>query len=71
MEPKASLLNTNDVFVLKTPESLYLWRGKGETAQEIAAAKYVAGLLGGKVTEVQEGEEPGESWKKIALISAG
>lgn len=61
VEPTASALNTNDVFVLKTPEALYLWKGKGQTGEEMDAARYVASLLGGAVTEVEEGEEPGES----------
>lgn len=60
VEPTASSLNTNDVFVLKTPESLFLWKGKGATPEEMAAAKYVAGLLGGTATEVEETKEPGE-----------
>uniref|UniRef100_A0A671V536 Scinderin like a n=1 Tax=Sparus aurata TaxID=8175 RepID=A0A671V536_SPAAU len=61
VEPTASALNTNDVFVLKTPEALYLWKGKGQTGEEMDAARYVASLLGGAVTEVEEGEEPGET----------
>lgn len=52
-------LNTNDVFVLKSPDSLYLWRGVGATEEELAAAKYVCSFLGGSITEVAEGKEPG------------
>lgn len=63
VEPVASSLNTNDVFVLKSPNSLFLWKGKGSNAEEIAAAKYVASLLGETATEVEETKEPGESWK--------
>uniref|UniRef100_A0A8D3BUG1 Scinderin like a n=1 Tax=Scophthalmus maximus TaxID=52904 RepID=A0A8D3BUG1_SCOMX len=58
--PSASSLNTNDVFVLKTPKALMLWVGKGGTPEEKEAAKYVAGMLGGTATEVQETKEPGE-----------
>lgn len=53
-------MNTNDVFVLKTPKALMLWVGKGGTPEEKEAAKYVAGMLGGTATEVQETKEPGE-----------
>lgn len=60
VEPSASSLNTNDVFVLKTPKALMLWVGKGGTPEEKEAAKYVAGMLGGTATEVQETKEPGE-----------
>uniref|UniRef100_A0A7N8Y193 Scinderin like a n=1 Tax=Mastacembelus armatus TaxID=205130 RepID=A0A7N8Y193_9TELE len=58
VDPTASSLNTNDVFVLKTSDSQFLWKGKGATAEEVAAAKYVAGLLGGTATEVEETKEP-------------
>lgn len=58
VEPTASSLNTNDVFVLKSPGSLFLWKGIGGTPEEMTAAKYVAGLLGGTVTEVEETKEP-------------
>lgn len=60
VEPTASSLNTNDVFVLKTPNSLMQWKGKGAAPEEMAAAKYVATLLGGAATEVEETKEPGE-----------
>lgn len=60
MEPKAPSLNTNDVFVLKTPTAVYLWKGLGAADEEMGAAKYVAGLLGGAVTEVMEKREPGK-----------
>ncbi|KAG7237146.1 hypothetical protein INR49_032758, partial [Caranx melampygus] len=48
--PTASSLNTNDIFVLKSPSSLVLWVGKGANPEEMAAAKYVASLLGGPAT---------------------
>lgn len=63
VEPVASSLNTNDVFVLKSPDCLAIWKGKGSSAEELAAGKYVAGLLGGTVAEVEETKEPGESWE--------
>ncbi|XP_070764333.1 scinderin like a [Enoplosus armatus] len=65
VEPTASSLNTNDVFVLKSPESLFLWKGKGATPEEMAAAKYVAGLLGGTATVVEETKEPAGFWSAL------
>uniref|UniRef100_A0A4W6CYQ8 Scinderin like a n=1 Tax=Lates calcarifer TaxID=8187 RepID=A0A4W6CYQ8_LATCA len=65
VEPTASSLNTNDVFVLKTPNSLMQWKGKGATPEEMAAAKYVATLLGGAATEVEETKEPDDFWKAL------
>ncbi|XP_040895476.1 scinderin like a [Toxotes jaculatrix] len=65
VEPTASSLNTNDVFVLKSPNSLILWMGKGATPEEKAAAKYVASLLGGTATEVEETKEPSEFWAAL------
>ncbi|XP_028259636.1 scinderin like a [Parambassis ranga] len=63
--PNASSLNTNDVFVLKSPDSLILWKGKGATAEEMGAAKYVASLLGGAATEVEETKEPAGFWTAL------
>ncbi|XP_019936216.1 scinderin like a [Paralichthys olivaceus] len=62
VEPVASSLNTNDVFVLKASNSVKLWVGKGGTPEEKEAAKYVASLLGGTVSEVQETKEPADFW---------
>ncbi|XP_068446201.1 scinderin like a [Clinocottus analis] len=65
VEPAAPSLNTNDVFVLKSPSSLYVWKGKGATVEEEAAAKYVAGVLGGNATQVEETSEPADFWKAL------
>lgn len=62
VEPRASNLNTNDVFVLKTPDSLYVWKGIGASGEELATAKHVVSLLGGKPTDVAEGKEPAGFW---------
>lgn len=69
VEPTASSLNTNDVFVLKSPDSLVLWKGKGSTPDEVAAGQYVASLLGGTFAEVEESKETGASWKSISKWS--
>ncbi|KAF3691314.1 Gelsolin Actin-depolymerizing factor [Channa argus] len=65
VEPTASVLNTNDVFVVKTPDSLVLWKGKGSSPEELVAAKYVAGLLGGNATEVEETKESAGFWAAL------
>ncbi|XP_070689028.1 scinderin like a [Pempheris klunzingeri] len=65
VEPTASSLNTNDVFVLKTPESLFLWKGHGSTQEEMAAAQHVVGLLGGTATDVEETKEPAGFWAAL------
>ncbi|XP_041790753.1 scinderin like a [Chelmon rostratus] len=65
VQPTASSLNTNDVFVLKSSDSLYLWKGKGAAAEEMDAAKYVADLLGGAANEVDEASEPTDFWKAL------
>lgn len=60
VEAVASNLNTNDVFVLKSPKALFVWRGVGASDEEMAATKPVAGFLGGSPAQVSEGKEPGE-----------
>ncbi|XP_052319428.1 gelsolin-like isoform X2 [Oncorhynchus keta] len=58
VEPSASFLNTNDVFVLKSPTAMFVWRGVGASEEEMAAAKHVVGFLGGSGSNVSEGKEP-------------
>ncbi|XP_033848034.2 scinderin like a [Periophthalmus magnuspinnatus] len=65
VEPTASSLNTNDVFVLKTPDAVYLWRGVGAAEEEMVAANYMASLLGGTATEVVEKREPDSFWAAL------
>ncbi|NP_835232.2 scinderin like a [Danio rerio] len=65
VEPCASKLNTNDVFVLKFPEGMFLWKGVGASEEEIAAAKYVCSILGGSATEISEGKEPAAFWSSL------
>ncbi|XP_013978597.1 gelsolin [Salmo salar] len=66
VEPSAAFLNTNDVFVLKSPNTVFLWRGVGATEEELAAAQFVTSFLGGgSATEVSEGKEPAGFWSAL------
>lgn len=72
----ASSLNSNDAFVLKTPNSVYIWKGTGASCDEVAAAKSVVSALGGSAKEINEGSEPADFWstlggKKPYQTSAG
>ncbi|KAL6104316.1 vill [Pungitius sinensis] len=61
----ASNLNTNDVFVLKSPSALYVWRGVGASDEEMQASKHVVAFLGGNAKSVSEGSEPGDFWTAL------
>ncbi|XP_071374678.1 gelsolin-like [Centroberyx affinis] len=65
VEPSASSLNTNDVFVLKAPGALSVWRGVGASDEEMEAAKHVVGSLGGSASNVAEGKEPAGFWSAL------
>ncbi|XP_051996468.1 gelsolin-like [Xyrauchen texanus] len=65
VEPSAAKLNTNDVFVLKCPDGIFLWRGIGASEEEKTAAKYVCSFLGGSITEIAEGKEPAGFWSAL------
>ena len=45
LEAKASSLNSNDTFVLKTKNICYVWAGIGASKVERDTAEYVAGRL--------------------------
>uniref|UniRef100_A0A8D2NPS3 Villin 1 n=1 Tax=Zosterops lateralis melanops TaxID=1220523 RepID=A0A8D2NPS3_ZOSLA len=60
---RASSLNSNDVFVLKTPSCCYLWYGKGCSGDEREMAKSVADIISKMEKPViAEGQEPPEFW---------
>lgn len=65
VEPSASKLNTNDVFVLKTPDSVFVWKGVGASDEEMLAAKNLVSVLGGSATNVAEGKEPAGFWSAL------
>uniref|UniRef100_A0A4W4FIF6 Gelsolin-like domain-containing protein n=1 Tax=Electrophorus electricus TaxID=8005 RepID=A0A4W4FIF6_ELEEL len=58
-------LNSNDVFVLKTPNSLFVWRGIGASEEEVATSKHVVTFLGGSPVDVVEGKEPATFWTAL------
>ncbi|NXF55382.1 VILI protein, partial [Oceanites oceanicus] len=60
---RASSLNSNDVFVLKTPSCCYLWYGKGCSGDEREMGKMVADIISKMEKPViAEGQEPPEFW---------
>ncbi|XP_047662468.1 scinderin like b [Tachysurus fulvidraco] len=65
VSPCASNLNSNDVFVLKSPDSLFVWRGVGASDEEVTGAKFVLSFLGGKPIDVAEGKEPAGFWAAL------
>ncbi|XP_063308485.1 scinderin [Pelobates fuscus] len=66
VEADASLLNSNDVFVLKLKNnSGYKWTGKGASGEEEVGADYIANILKCKTTKINEGQEPDEFWSSL------
>ncbi|XP_041374750.1 advillin-like isoform X3 [Gigantopelta aegis] len=59
---RASSLNSNDVFVIFTKSSVFLWAGKGCTGDEREMAKVVASKSPRTVTMVFEGKEKEDFW---------
>jgi hypothetical protein len=67
VEEVASSLNSGDCFVLLTPKTMFVWRGKGSNAQEKKVANNIAKILkeDRSVQVVDEGDEPAEFWKPL------
>ncbi|XP_056155160.1 advillin [Lampris incognitus] len=60
---RASSLNTNDVFLLKTDHVCYLWYGKGCSGDERLMGREVSDTLSKQdKMVVMEGQEPAEFW---------
>ncbi|XP_053119800.1 villin-like protein isoform X2 [Hemicordylus capensis] len=60
---RASSLNSNDVFLLKTNQVCYLWCGKGCSGDEREMAKNVADIISKRDKQtILEGQEPAEFW---------
>lgn len=49
------------MFVLKSANSVFVWKGAGASQEELLAANHVVTVLGGSATNVAEGKEPGEN----------
>lgn len=63
---RASSLNSNDIFVLKTEQTTYLWCGKGCSGDEREMAKAVANNLSKHEKQtVLEAQEPAEFWAAL------
>ncbi|XP_029384556.1 villin-1 isoform X2 [Echeneis naucrates] len=60
---RASSLNTNDVFLLKTDHVCYLWYGKGCSGDERVMGRAMSDVLSRQDKQVvMEGQEPAEFW---------
>ncbi|XP_034024827.1 villin-1 isoform X2 [Thalassophryne amazonica] len=60
---RASSLNTNDVFVLKTERTCFLWYGKGCSGDERVMGKAIADVVSKQDKHVvMESQEPAEFW---------
>lgn len=63
----AGSLNSNDVFILVTPNSVYVWAGKGANDDEKTNGETIAKVLqfNRKLVKVTEGSEPAEFWSGL------
>uniref|UniRef100_A0A672GQX5 Villin-like n=1 Tax=Salarias fasciatus TaxID=181472 RepID=A0A672GQX5_SALFA len=60
---RASSLNSNDVFLLKTDRLCYLWYGKGCSGDERVMGRAISDVLSKHSKQVvMEGQEPAEFW---------
>nr|XP_060638624.1 villin-like protein [Anolis sagrei ordinatus] len=63
---RASSLNSNDVFLLKTNQVCYLWCGKGCSGDEREMAKNVADIISKRDKQtILEGQEPADFWAAL------
>ncbi|XP_058053795.1 gelsolin [Anopheles bellator] len=65
--PSASSLASDDVFIVVTPATTYLWHGVGASDLEKEMASAVAGSIapGTEVAITDEGSETGEFWEAL------
>ncbi|XP_044526108.1 villin-like protein isoform X2 [Gracilinanus agilis] len=64
--PRASSLNSNDVFLLATREICYLWCGKGCSGDEREMARMAAEIISAQDKQtVLEGQEPLGFWEAL------
>ncbi|KAF7669288.1 hypothetical protein LDENG_00203310 [Lucifuga dentata] len=63
---RASSLNTNDVFLLKTDRICHLWYGKGCSGDERVMGRAISDVLSKQDKQVvMEGQEPAEFWVEL------
>ncbi|XP_059047290.1 gelsolin, cytoplasmic-like [Achroia grisella] len=68
VEESADILEDDDVFVLETPDVVYIRIGKESSPEETkAAVNFVTVVVGDEreVTEVEQGDEPDEFWDAL------
>lgn len=65
LDATASQLNSNDVFVLVTPGSGFLWMGVGASDRERQGAQQLCDILGVSADELFEGGENGEEQRAV------
>lgn len=67
VDPVASNLNSNDVFILLSPSDSVLWVGQGASDVEKQGAKQLSEILGVQVSEVKEGEEGSTATERSSI----
>ncbi|XP_030063420.1 gelsolin isoform X1 [Microcaecilia unicolor] len=65
LEATASNLNSNDVFVLKTPSAGYVWVGQGSSDAEKQGAQALLNILGMRASSIAEGRETDDFWAAL------
>jgi villin 1/advillin len=67
VEEVAASLNSGDVFVLLTPDVMYVWNGSGANDQEKAVGKTISDMMKGSRTEeiLAEGSESEGFWAAL------
>ncbi|XP_034272516.1 gelsolin isoform X1 [Pantherophis guttatus] len=65
ISPAAKELNSNDVFVLKTPTTAYVWVGQGASNTEKSGAQELLKVLRVQATQIAEGREPESFWEAL------
>ncbi|KAJ8379724.1 hypothetical protein SKAU_G00005020 [Synaphobranchus kaupii] len=65
VDANASELNSNDVFVLVTPATAFMWVGQGASDAEKHGAQQLCDILGVSASELAEGGEADDFWEAL------
>ncbi|XP_048848805.1 adseverin [Brienomyrus brachyistius] len=66
VEAEAPNLNSNDAYLLKTPQGAgYIWLGKGASEEEECGAQYISDVLQCTSQRITEGKEPEPFWSAL------